>query len=67
MCGRVCAQLRQLLLYCGREVRFKAIMLHHLFGDGLQVDMRRVGGHSVTTAFTRFLGRSTLYPFLVAT
>jgi hypothetical protein len=63
----MCAQLRNLLLYAGRKIRFKAILPHYIFGDDLQIYARWVGGHSVTTAFTRFRGRSTLYPFFVAT
>jgi hypothetical protein len=39
-CGRIRPQLYQLLLDRRREVRPKALMLHDLFGDGLQVKVR---------------------------
>ena len=61
------AQLLQLLLDRLRKVGLKAALPNNIPCDGLQIEVRWVRRHSVTTAFTRFRGRSTLYPFFVAT
>jgi len=48
--------LGQLLLDRGREVGLKTVLPHDVFRDGLQVEVRGAGRHSVTTAFTRLRG-----------
>jgi len=60
-------KLKQLCLDFRGKVWIKTVLPHEVLGHGLQIDVRRDSGHSVTTAFTRFRGRSTSYPFFVAT
>lgn len=47
-------QVHKLLLHGGSEIRVKAVLPHHVFSNGLQVDVSRAGiRHEVCQYFRR--------------